>query len=249
MWPSTPAKCHEAGNSAARGAAATHSAAQERQAMETRHSWRDRAQGRGTCERRRRFGRTIWRRWSGYHRRSRVETKMHCVKQEGCWVSASWRGTSTVRSAESRKIRVAVLNGFTALRHAHYRMSCGYKSVWGCGHPAPRGPPNRRHVWDKTVERGYPRPCAVIIRDLHDQGDRLPWPEHMCMALCAACDAARLGRGGWPVWWCADGGQIEHQRNSSRLLPYAGVAARAPRSARSFAHTRSVLRLAVRMRS
>ena len=24
-----------------------------------------------------RFGRTIWRRWSGYHRRSRVETKMH----------------------------------------------------------------------------------------------------------------------------------------------------------------------------
>jgi hypothetical protein len=28
----------------------------------------------------RRFGRTIRRRWSGYHRRSRVETKMHCVK-------------------------------------------------------------------------------------------------------------------------------------------------------------------------
>ena len=27
-----------------------------------------------------RLGRTIWRRWSGYHRRSRVETKMHCVK-------------------------------------------------------------------------------------------------------------------------------------------------------------------------
>ena len=30
-----------------------------------------------------RFGRTIWRRWSGYHRRSRVETKMHCVKLLG----------------------------------------------------------------------------------------------------------------------------------------------------------------------
>ena len=29
------------------------------------------------------FGRTIWRRWSGYHRRSRVETKMHCVKLLG----------------------------------------------------------------------------------------------------------------------------------------------------------------------
>ena len=29
------------------------------------------------------LGRTIWRRWRGYHRRSRVETKMHCVKQLG----------------------------------------------------------------------------------------------------------------------------------------------------------------------
>ena len=25
------------------------------------------------------LGRALWRRWSGYHRRSRVETKMHCV--------------------------------------------------------------------------------------------------------------------------------------------------------------------------
>jgi hypothetical protein len=30
-----------------------------------------------------RVGRTIWRRWSGYHRRSRAETKMHCVKLLG----------------------------------------------------------------------------------------------------------------------------------------------------------------------
>ncbi|REA89856.1 IS5/IS1182 family transposase, partial [Staphylococcus pseudintermedius] len=28
-------------------------------------------------------GRTIWQRWSGYHRRSRVETKMHGVKLLG----------------------------------------------------------------------------------------------------------------------------------------------------------------------
>ena len=27
-----------------------------------------------------RVGRSIWRRWSGYHRRSRAETKMHCIK-------------------------------------------------------------------------------------------------------------------------------------------------------------------------
>ena len=31
----------------------------------------------------RRFGRAIWRRWSGDHRRSRIETKMHCVKLLG----------------------------------------------------------------------------------------------------------------------------------------------------------------------
>lgn len=28
-----------------------------------------------------RVGRTIWRRWSGYHRRSREETKVHCVNR------------------------------------------------------------------------------------------------------------------------------------------------------------------------
>ena len=29
------------------------------------------------------LGRTIWKRWSEYHRRSRVETKMHCIKLMG----------------------------------------------------------------------------------------------------------------------------------------------------------------------
>ena len=29
------------------------------------------------------LGRTVWRRWSGYQRRSRVETKMHCMKLLG----------------------------------------------------------------------------------------------------------------------------------------------------------------------
>ena len=31
----------------------------------------------------RRFGRTLWRRWSGYHRQSRVKIKIHCVKRPG----------------------------------------------------------------------------------------------------------------------------------------------------------------------
>jgi len=40
----------------------------------------------------RRFGRTIWRRWSGYHRRSRVETRMHFVNRRSAkrnfWANA-----------------------------------------------------------------------------------------------------------------------------------------------------------------
>ena len=31
----------------------------------------------------RRLGRSIWKRWSGYHQRSLVETKMHCIKRMG----------------------------------------------------------------------------------------------------------------------------------------------------------------------
>jgi hypothetical protein len=41
------------------------------------------------------LGRALWRRWRAYHRRGRVETKMHCVKLLG---RATWRETSTVKS-------------------------------------------------------------------------------------------------------------------------------------------------------
>ena len=58
-----------------------------------------------------RFGRTIWRRWSGYHRRSRVETKMHCVKLLGQRLMAR----DFDRQVAEFQVRVAVLNGFTAL--------------------------------------------------------------------------------------------------------------------------------------
>src|SRR5690554_136787 len=30
-----------------------------------------------------RLGRTLWKKWSGYHRRSLVETEMHCIKLLG----------------------------------------------------------------------------------------------------------------------------------------------------------------------
>ena len=59
----------------------------------------------------RRLGCTIWRRWSGYHRRSRAETKMHCVKLLGQRLSAR----DFHRQVAEFQVRVAVLNGFTTL--------------------------------------------------------------------------------------------------------------------------------------
>ena len=57
------------------------------------------------------LGRALWRRWSGYHRRSRVETKMHCVKLLGQRLSAR----DFDRQVAEIQICAAVLNGFTAL--------------------------------------------------------------------------------------------------------------------------------------
>lgn len=57
------------------------------------------------------LGRALWRRWSGYHRRSRVETKMHCVKLLGQRLAARHFD----RQVAEFQLRVAVLNGFTAL--------------------------------------------------------------------------------------------------------------------------------------
>jgi hypothetical protein len=58
-----------------------------------------------------RLGRTVWRRWSGYHRRSRAETKMHCVKLLGQRLMAR----DFARQVAELHVRVAVLNGFTTL--------------------------------------------------------------------------------------------------------------------------------------
>ena len=57
------------------------------------------------------LGRALWRRWSGYHPRSRVKTKMHCVKLLGQRLMAR----DFDRQVAERQVRVAVLNGFTAL--------------------------------------------------------------------------------------------------------------------------------------
>jgi hypothetical protein len=57
------------------------------------------------------LGRTVWRRWSGYHRRSRVETKMHCVKLLG----QSLMARDFERQVAEIQIRIAVLNRYTDL--------------------------------------------------------------------------------------------------------------------------------------
>lgn len=61
-----------------------------------------------TCKR---LGRSIWRNWSRYHRRSRVETKMNCIKQLGQRLMAK----AFDRQVAEVQVRVAILNRFTAL--------------------------------------------------------------------------------------------------------------------------------------
>ena len=58
-----------------------------------------------------RLGRTIWRKWSGYQRRSRVETKMNCMKLLGQRLAAR----DFDRQTAELQIRIAILNRFTVL--------------------------------------------------------------------------------------------------------------------------------------
>jgi transposase len=57
------------------------------------------------------LGRALWRNWSGYHRRSRVEMKMHCMKLLGQRLMAR----DFDRQVAEVQVRVAILNGYTAL--------------------------------------------------------------------------------------------------------------------------------------
>ena len=56
------------------------------------------------------LGRSLWRQWSGYHRRSRAETKVNCVKLLG----QSLMARDLDRQVAEIQIRIAVLNGYTA---------------------------------------------------------------------------------------------------------------------------------------
>ena len=59
----------------------------------------------------RQIGRAIWKRWSGYHRRSLVETKMNCFKRLGEKVMAR----TFERQVSELNIRASILNRFTEL--------------------------------------------------------------------------------------------------------------------------------------
>ena len=60
--------------------------------------------------------RTIWKKWSWYHRRSLVETKMHCIKLLGDKLSAR-NFDSQVNEINAR---IAALNKFAELGRPHY---------------------------------------------------------------------------------------------------------------------------------
>ncbi|AMW80407.1 transposase [Acinetobacter sp. TGL-Y2] len=60
-------------------------------------------------------GRSLWKKWSGYHRRSLVETKMHCIKLLGDKLTAR----SFPSQVNEIHARVAVLNKFTELGRPH----------------------------------------------------------------------------------------------------------------------------------
>jgi len=78
------------------------------------------AQGRNeTLRATRRFGRAIWRNWSGYHRRSLIEAKMRCLKLLGERLMTRTPDRQTARPPDRQtaelQIRAALLNRFTAL--------------------------------------------------------------------------------------------------------------------------------------
>jgi hypothetical protein len=57
------------------------------------------------------YGRAFWKRWTGYHVRSRIEAKMRCLKASGERIAAR----DPDRQTAEIQIRVALMNRFSAL--------------------------------------------------------------------------------------------------------------------------------------
>ena len=100
---------------------ACHEAIASRQAaaiIPTRKNARPWADGKAGAQARneilratRKLGRSIWKKWSGYHRRSLVETKMGCFKRLGERVMAR----DFQRQVTELQVRASILNRFTRL--------------------------------------------------------------------------------------------------------------------------------------
>ena len=65
------------------------------------------------------LGKTIWKKWSGYHRRSLVEIEMHCVKLLGDKLTAR----SFPDQVNEIHVRVAILNKFKKLGRPHTQIA------------------------------------------------------------------------------------------------------------------------------
>ena len=59
----------------------------------------------------RHYGRAFWKRWTGYHVRSRIEAKMRCLKAFGERIAAR----DPDRQTAEIQIRIALMNRFSAL--------------------------------------------------------------------------------------------------------------------------------------
>ena len=109
-------------------------AAQERQTMEEvecGHGAQQRHEAIRACKR---LGRSIWKKWSGYHQRSLVQTKLHGFASSG-WVSAwryharwsaklwSWISVSPCWTVPARSIGLKPCRWLT-----------WHRSVWRWGH-------------------------------------------------------------------------------------------------------------------
>ncbi len=61
------------------------------------------------------YGRAFWKRWTGYHVRSRIEAKMRCLKAFGERIAAR----DPDRQTAEIQIRIALMNRFSALGTAN----------------------------------------------------------------------------------------------------------------------------------
>lgn len=82
-------------------------------------AWRDKKpeslEGNELLKKVKRLGRAIWKKWSGYHRRSLVKAKMYCIKLLGDKLTAG-NFPSQVNEIHAR---VTALNKFTELGRPH----------------------------------------------------------------------------------------------------------------------------------